>query len=964
LKRLAGKQFYKRLVDNPFYKRLAGNNFTKGLWTIHFTKGLQTSYFTKSWGLGWEKKSMEIESKFLVMEETDFQALESLSKLASYSLSEAKIQLNEDIFFDTENRAIMASGYYLRVRKSSGEDGSWVTIKSLGGFEDGTHRREEYVSFLPEGTSVIECPDYHIRNLIFEFTAGLDLFPVLSLKQKRAIRQVKMGKKLIAETYLDRVNLKSKGREKNYNEFEVELKSEGSSEELETIRLFLLKHYNLEESPFSKFERAFLFMENLPEKTFLSLRERAFCAQLADQKNVYGKQAQILTGLDRRQSCEELSLLLKIPQTKIRALRSEFKEKRLSIFPFTTYKEKNPEFHLQAGKNCISKKEKKALEFKQWNPENLLEYYGANKNRAEKSREYALTLFDGLSVYHGLGQEERKLLELAAFLKDTGNSIFPGEETRMSREILLTHPVKGLRIHEILMLALIIELQDLFVSHYVSEKSLISTLKGFHTGLPPDLQNKALMLTAIMSIADLFESLEIQPGKIRSLENALEIEITGAVPGKAVKEFEAQSKLWKYLYGNKLLFSQAAEDEKALIEKESETKEIETKKQAREEKKSEKKQAGEEKKSEKKQVKEEKRLEKKQAEEEKKLEKKQAAKEKNPEKKKCRLGGEVTVKPTDSMAQLACRIFSYQFSCMLSHEEGTIKGKEIEELHDMRVAVRRMRAAAKVFESYLDFEQLEPHLKGLRRTLGSLGEVRDLDVFCEKAEKYLKTLPPEHENDLDSLFVVLTEEREKARKNMLEYLDSEKYRAFKRDFSDALASPETLILSVTNKKHDALPHRVREVLPSILYVRLADIRAYSEWVEGPYLPVERLHRLRIAAKGMRYTLEFFESVLGEDAKTLIKELKALQDQLGDLHDTVVALNLLGSYLRTGEWGSDESEKISGKKKYSEGAEGIEAYLAYREEELQTLLNAFPDTWGKICNGNFRERIESAVKNLY
>lgn len=896
---------------------------------------------------------MEIESKFLVMEETDFQALESLSKLASYSLSEAKIQLNEDIFFDTENRAIMASGYYLRVRKSSGEDGSWVTIKSLGGFEGGTHRREEYVSFLPEGTSVLACPDSRIRDLIFEFTAGLDLFPLLSLKQKRVIRQVKMGKKLIAETYLDRVNLKSKGREKHYNEFEVELKSEGSSEDLETIRLFLLKHYNLAESPFSKFERAFIFMENLPEKTFLSLRERAFCAQLADQKNVYGKQAQILTGLDRGQSFKELSLLMKVPQTKIRALRSEFKEKRISIFPFTTYKKKDPEFHLQTGKNCILKKEKKALEFKQWDPESLLEYYGVNKNRAEKSREYALKLFDGLSACYGLGQEERKLLELVAFLKDIGNSIFPGESALMSREILLTHPLKGLRLHEILMLALIIELQDLFVSPCVSEKSLISTLKGFHTRLPPGFQNKALMLAAIMSIADLFESLEIRPGKIRRLENALEIEITGAITEKAAKKFEIQSKLWKSLSGSELLFSQVAEEEKVIIEEESETKETEIKKQVGEEKKPEKEEAGEEKKP-----------EKKEAGEERKIEKKQAAREKKQEKKKCRLGGEVVVKPTDSMAWLACRIFSYQFSYMLSHEEGTVKGEEIEELHDMRVAVRRMSAAAKVFEAYLDFEKLEPHLKGLKRTLGSLGEVRDLDVFREKAEKYLKTLPPGHEHDLDPLFAVLTEEREKARKNMIDYLDSEKYRAFKREFSDALASPETLILPATNRKHDALPHRVRDVLSSILYARLADIRAYSEWLEGPYIPVERLHRLRIAAKGMRYTLEFFESVLGEDAKIMIKELKTFQDLLGNLHDTVIALDLLGSYLRTGEWGSPENKKASRKKKFSEDAAGIEAYLAYREEELQTLLNTFPDAWEKICNGNFRERIENAVKNLY
>ena len=250
---------------------------------------------------------------------------------------------------------------------------------------------------------------------------------------------------------------------------------------------------------------------------------------------------------------------------------------------------------------------------------------------------------------------------------------------------------------------------------------------------------------------------------------------------------------------------------------------------------------------------------------------------------------------------------------MLSHEKGTIKGEEIEEVHDMRVAVRRIRAAAKVFEAYLDSEKLEPHLKGLKRTLGSLGKVRDLDVFREKAEKYLKTLPSGHEHDLDPLFALLEKEREKARKDMLDYLDSEKYSHFKKDFSDALTSPETLTLQTTNKKYDALPHRVRDVLPSILYARLADINAYSEWVEGPYLPVGRLHRLRIAAKGMRYTLEFFEGVLGEDAKALITEFKNLQDHLGNLHDAIVEVGLLGSCLRTGKLGSVEDGKISGER---------------------------------------------------
>lgn len=854
---------------------------------------------------------MEIESKFLVTEEADFQALENLSGLASYALSEAKIQQIEDIFFDTANKAIMATGYYLRVRKEYGENGRWVTIKSLGGFESGTHRREEYVSFLPEGMSVLECPDFRIRNMIFEFTAGLELFPLLSLTQKRVIRKVKTGKRIIADIYLDRVNLKSKGREKLYNEFEVELKSEGTPEELEAIRSFLLKYYNLTESPFSKFERAFLFMENLPEKTFMSLRERAFCAQLAAQKNVYGKQAKIIMGLDKEHTCKELSVLLKVPQTEIEALYSKFEKERLSIFPFTTYKEKDPEFHLQPGRSYVLKKETKSVEFKEWDPENLLEYYGADKNTAEKSREYALTLFDSLFICHELGQEERKLLGLSAFLKEIGISVFPEEKARMSREILLTHFIKGLKLHEILILALITKLQD----PCINEKKIISTLKGYHTKLPPGFQNKALMLAAIMRIADLFESPGIQPGKIRQLEDALEIEIVGIETEKAVKKVERKSELWKYLFGKKLLFTQVAEEVKVPTGEESGTKG-------------------------------------------------KNGKGKKPEKKKYRLSEKVTVKPTDSMAWLACRIFSFQFSCMLSHEKGTIQGEEIEELHDMRVAVRRMRAAARVFEAYLDPGQLEPHLKGLRKTLGSLGEVRDLDVFREKAEVYLKTLPSGHEHDLDKLFAVLAEEREKARKNMLDYLNSEKYSDFKKNLSDALASPETLVLPSTNKKHDALPHRVREVLPSILYARLADISAYSEWIEGPYLPVGCLHRLRIAAKGMRYTLEFFEGVLGEDAKALIKEFKTFQDHLGNLHDAVVAVNLLDSCLRNGEWGSAETGKASGKYRFSEGIYGIEAYLAYREEELQMLLNNFQDAWEKIWNGDFRERIESAVKNLY
>ena len=96
----------------------------------------------------------------------------------------------------------------------------------------------------------------------------------------------------------------------------------------------------------------------------------------------------------------------------------------------------------------------------------------------------------------------------------------------------------------------------------------------------------------------------------------------------------------------------------------------------------------------------------------------------------------------------------------------------------------------------------------------------------------------------------------------------------------------------------------------------------------------------------------------------MKSSKVFQDHLGNLHDAIVAIDLLSSFLETGEWGSVENGKIFGKKELSENMKEIEGYLEYKEDELQVLLNTFPETWGRIWNEEFSERIESMVKRLY
>src|ERR671917_924514 len=127
-----------------------------------------------------------------------------------------------------------------------------------------------------------------------------------------------------------------------------------------------------------------------------------------------------------------------------------------------------------------------------------------------------------------------------------------------------------------------------------------------------------------------------------------------------------------------------------------------------------------------------------------------------------------------SAGEFAFRIMRSQFGIFLAHEPGTRIGEDPEELHDMRVATRRLRAAIKIFE-----RTLPVRAQGFRDTLkwvaGSLGEVRDLDVQLGRLEAWISDAAPKDREPLGALRVVLEEQRAKARKAMLRALDSRRY---------------------------------------------------------------------------------------------------------------------------------------------------------------------------------------------
>jgi len=317
----------------------------------------------------------------------------------------------------------------------------------------------------------------------------------------------------------------------------------------------------------------------------------------------------------------------------------------------------------------------------------------------------------------------------------------------------------------------------------------------------------------------------------------------------------------------------------------------------------------------------------------------------------------------DSMAEAARKTLYFHLQRMLYHEPGTRLGENIEELHDMRVATRRMRAALRVFSEHINEKEIAPFAKGLRRGGRTLGAVRDLDVFREKMQVYLNTLPPERKAELDPLLAAWQAQRAQARQELLTYLDSARYVHFREQFSQFLQTPGAGALPALTQDGDLIPQNVRHVVPVIIHERLASVRAHGEWVSAPDTPLTRFHRLRIASKEMRYALEFFHEVLGPESKALINTMKALQDHLGNLQDAVVACNLLRDFLTWGTWGhaegSDEPWPMS-----PVVAPGVATYLAVRQTEIQTLVQAFPPVWAQIAGSIFQKNLEAALRPLW
>ena len=258
--------------------------------------------------------------------------------------------------------------------------------------------------------------------------------------------------------------------------------------------------------------------------------------------------------------------------------------------------------------------------------------------------------------------------------------------------------------------------------------------------------------------------------------------------------------------------------------------------------------------------------------------------------------GRTEVDSSLTLGEMAFAVLRRQFAVMRAHEAGTRLGEDSEELHDMRVASRRIRAAMKLFEDALP-ERSRWLREELRYFASVLGDVRDLDVQIEEVQGLGGNGDGEEDEALAAIVTAFGNRRAEARARMLEALDSDRYRRFESSFAEMLRRGPTAQMPgavSTNGSSGAAAAGtpVLEAAPEILGRRYRKWRKAAMSLNGSSHP-EEFHDLRKKGKRLRYALEFFSGVYGKEATgVLVGPLKAVQESLGRHQDVIVAADML------------------------------------------------------------------------
>jgi CHAD domain-containing protein len=229
------------------------------------------------------------------------------------------------------------------------------------------------------------------------------------------------------------------------------------------------------------------------------------------------------------------------------------------------------------------------------------------------------------------------------------------------------------------------------------------------------------------------------------------------------------------------------------------------------------------------------------------------------------------------------------------------------------------------------------------RTIGrGLGDVRDIDVRLLMLAADIGERSGRRRAALDRLGSIWRADREASHARLVTLLRST---TFERSVIDTVA----IVRREVEVERPVEPHRpatLRTRMPARLWSAYQAVWAFEGSMAEADVPT--LHRLRIEAKWLRYTVEFVRPPLEPEATALLRRVVALQDRLGDIHDLHAAGTLAAAF-------ANGPERLT--KAERSATTRFARRLETRAARLQRDLG--PD-WRRVNGAGYRRLLGSAI----
>jgi CHAD domain-containing protein len=246
--------------------------------------------------------------------------------------------------------------------------------------------------------------------------------------------------------------------------------------------------------------------------------------------------------------------------------------------------------------------------------------------------------------------------------------------------------------------------------------------------------------------------------------------------------------------------------------------------------------------------------------------------------------------PDSPMIALAYRCLRREHQALLRRQPQCGATPTPEDVHQSRIATRRMRVALRLFDALLPKSATTRLAQELRWFARTLGAVRDLDVHAEALREHLQCAGPDAMQELGSYELALRRERLAARDALHTLFSSDRYAALMTTLAELLdGAPGPAALRRWRS------FTIRAGAARYLKRTRRQVVALGRKL-GSNAGVEDLHRLRIRAKRLRYALEFFLEPYPE-LEPAARATKALQDVLGAHQDARTARRCVLAYAR-------------------------------------------------------------------